>query len=518
MGEKDCRNILVRGVNWIGDAVMTMPALRALRAARPDAKITLLVRPWVSPLFEKDPNIDEILLYSDEFQGMRGKLRLAAEIRKRKFCEAILFQNALDAALITFLGGVPERVGYSRDARRFLLTRAVPFDEHAGNIHHIEYYLHLLRSSGVDAGESSPWIYLSLSERLEAREKLGGLKRPVVALNPGAAYGSSKRWYPERFGEVARMVIDELGGSVVIFGGSGERQIAGEILESVASGGGTENYQSESRLMSFAGETGLRDLCALISECDVLVTNDSGPMHVGYAVGTPLVSIFGSTSSELTGPVGDGGIVIRKDAECAPCFERECPSGDLRCMDLITVPDVFESVKKLLPRNRAVFFDRDGTLCRDVHYLKSMDEVEMFPEIKGLSRLKENGYLLIGITNQSGIARGIVDEGFVMKFNEIFMDQYGFDGFYYCPHHPDEKCSCRKPEPGLLVRARNDFSIDLKRSVVVGDKDPDMLLAKSVGAVGILVKTGQDMSSAHADFTARHLGEAIDIIAGMGLE
>lgn len=497
---------------------MTMPALRALRTARPDAKITLLVKPWVSPLFEKDPNIDEIFLYADEFQGIRGKLRLASEIRKRQFCEAFFFQNAIEAALIAFFAGIPERIGYSRDARRFLLTQAVPFDEHARSLHHIDYYLHLLRKAGLDAGRSNPWIYLALSERLEAREKLGRLKRPVVGLNPGAAYGSSKRWHPERFGEVARRVIDELDGSVVIFGGRGEREIAGEIIAAVAADGSAENYNSEGSIMSFAGQTELRELCALISECDVLATNDSGPMHIGYAVGTPLVSIFGSTSPELTGPVDDAGIVIRKDAECAPCFERECPSGDLRCMDLIAATDVFESVKKLLPRKRAVFFDRDGTLCRDAHYLNRMDDVEIFSEIEGLSRLRERGYLLIGITNQSGIARGIVDEDFVVKLNDIFIDRYSFDGFYYCPHHPDERCSCRKPEPGLLLRARRDFSIDLRRSVIVGDKESDMLLAKAVGAVSILVKTGQDISSAHADFTARHLGEAMDIIVGLGLK
>ena len=137
MTEIECKNILVRGVNWIGDAVMTMPALRALKLANPDASITLLVKPRVSLLFKEDPNLDGIILYEDVFRGLIGKFRLAQRIRKRDFCMAMLFQNAFDAALITFLAGIPERIGYSRDGRRLLLTKAVTFDKPVGALHHI---------------------------------------------------------------------------------------------------------------------------------------------------------------------------------------------------------------------------------------------------------------------------------------------------------------------------------------------------------------------------------------------
>lgn len=502
---KNCNNVLVRGVNWIGDAVMTMPALRALKISNPDARLSLLVKPWVSPLFEKDPNVDEIILYSDEYRGVTGRLKLAARLREYDFCSAILFQNAIDAAIISVLSGIPERIGYRRDARRLLLTTAVPFDSHARTVHHIEYYLNLLSQAGFEVKQSLPWIYLSLDERLRARETLGNLRRPVVGLNPGAVYGSSKRWHPERFAEVARRVIDEVSGSVVIFGGAAEAEIAEEISGSVGPPDGL-------RMLAMAGRTSLRELAALISECDVLVTNDSGPMHVGYAVGTPLVAVFGSTSPELTGPVGDSNIVIKKNLDCSPCFERECKKNNLKCMDLVSAREVFDAAKRLLKSKKAVFFDRDGTLCKDARYLNSLDGLQIFPEIRGLNQLKEKGFSLIGITNQSGIARGIVDQDFVTKVNSIFMKEYGFDGFYYCPHHPDEKCSCRKPEPGLLLRARNDFGIDLKKSFVVGDKESDIFLAKSVGATGIMVKTGPELPRMDGVLIANDLEEAVEMI------
>jgi heptosyltransferase II len=508
--EQDCRNILVRGVNWIGDAVMTMPAIRSLKLSRPDVRITLLVKPWVWQLFEKDPNVDEIILYSDAYQGLAGKFKLAKEIKNHDFCMALLLQNAFDAAFIAFLAGIPARIGYNRDGRRLLLTKAVPFDDHAKDLHHIEYYLDLVRKLGASANYEPPWIYLSLEERLEARNKLRSLRRPVVGINPGATFGSSKRWRPGRFAEVACRVISEMQGSAVIFGGPSETGIAEEIESEARKLSG--DPESQKQLLMMAGRTDIRGLISLISECDLLVTNDSGPMHIGYAVRTPVVAIFGSTSPEHTGPVGVKDIAIKKTLTCSPCFERECSKHDLKCMEMISSKEVFDAIKERTAVRKAVFFDRDGTLCKDPGYLRRIEDFEVFPEISSLSRLKESGFSLIGVSNQSGIARGLVDEEFVKRVNSIFLDTYGFEGFYYCPHHPDEHCPCRKPEPGLLLDARVDYNINLKRSFVVGDKEADMLLARAVGAAGILVKTGQDKISSHADFVVKNLVEAVDLI------
>lgn len=519
--------ILVRGVNWIGDAVMTLPALEALRRAFPESRISLLVKPSVAPVFERNPNVDEVIRYEEK--GVLGKFRLAMKLRKAAFSKAILLQNAFDAALICFLAGIPERVGYDRDARGFLLTKRIPFNNDDRKMHHVEYYLKLLSSAGITADglRPNPWIYLSLEERLEARNALSRLRRPLLGINPGAAYGTAKRWLPGRFAEVAGWFIRDTGGSVVIFGGRDEKVISQEIeffatrecgtLPSHPSHGkgGQEGGLS---VLNLAGKTSLRELIALISECDVFLGNDSGPMHIAYALGTPLVAIFGSTSPELTGPAGEGNAVIKPEVSCSPCFDRTCRNNDMRCMYELTSDDVYLEVKRMLPDRRAVFFDRDGTLCEDANYLSRWDDLRPFPGIEALAQLKAKGFKLFGVTNQSGIARGFVDESFVKEVNRLFVEQFGFDGFFYCPHHPDEHCACRKPEPGMLMNARSAYKTDLRRSFVVGDKDDDMVLARSVGAKGILVRTGRQKESIYADFVVGGLREAVDLILRIGGE
>ena len=494
-------SILVRGVNWIGDAVMTMPALRALRKAYPGATISLLVKPPVIPVFENNPDIDEIIAYDEKFNGFTGKLRLARLLRKRKFSMAILLQNAFDAALIAWLARIPKRIGYNRDRRGFLLTDPVPFNGEDRKVHHISYYLNLLASAGIPAGFEEPVVHLSLEERLQARAVLSELSRPILGINPGATFGSSKRWFPGRFAEVANWFRRDTGGNVVIFGSQGEVALAHEIDKLIPEG-----------KLFLAGKTSLRQLAALISECDVMLANDSGAMHIACAVGTPTLAIFGSTDPKLTGPVGEGHDVIKKDFSCSPCFERSCLTRDMRCMYTVTAEEVFFKVKDILPHNRAVFFDRDGTLCRDVNYLSDWKDFEISPDIESLGKLKEKGFLLIGITNQSGISRGLVKESFAKDVNAFFAGTYGFDDFYYCPHSPDDYCQCRKPAPGMLIKARVQYRIDLKRSFVVGDKDADMLAAKAVGSRGILVTTGKQQASPHADTVVGSLEEAVTVI------
>jgi heptosyltransferase-2 len=185
-------------------------------------------------------------------------------------------------------------------------------------------------------------------------------------------------------------------------------------------------------------------------------------------------------------------------------------------MYAITPDEVFYGIKKILPDKRAVFLDRDGTLCKDTGYINKIEDLHIFKETNSLNLLKEEGFALIGITNQSGIARGIVDETFVEEVNNIFIARYGFDDFSYCPHHPDDHCTCRKPEPGMLLRARAKHKIDLKKSYVVGDKEADMLLAKAVGAKAILVQTGAAKESEYADFIAKDLAEAVKFILNDG--
>lgn len=493
--------ILIRGVNWIGDAVMTLPAIRAIRKAFPEAHIDLLVKPGVAPVFEHVPCVSHVLTFGEQDTGVRGRLRLGLRLRKQHYTLAILLQNAFGAAVVSLLAGIPKRIGYDRDGRGMLLTHPIPFTNEDRSMHHVDYYLNLLRQAGLHAEYERPFLSVPIHERERARKKLSSLARPILGINPGATYGSAKRWFPDRFAEVANWFIAATGGSIVIFGGKNEEDIALEIDEDVPA-----------NKLCLAGHTSLQDLIALIAECDLFLTNDSGPMHLAYAVGTPLVAIFGSTSPELTGPVGEGHRVVRRKLDCTPCFDRTCRKKHMKCMDTITSDDVREELAQILPTRKAVFFDRDGTLCRDANYLNRWEDFELFSGIDSLRSLKEQGYLLIGVSNQSGIGRGLVGEAFTREVNQLFIDKYGFDDFFYCPHAPSECCACRKPEPGMLLDARLKHRIDLKHSFVVGDKDADMLLARMVGAKGIHVRTGQQEASAHADISVESLSEAVSAI------
>lgn len=516
--DKHKLKILIRGVNWIGDAIITIPAVMSIRRAFPDAHISLLVKPWVSEIFKESPDIDEIILYDDSFKWFTGKLKLAKKLRGKTFDKAILLQNAFDAALITWLSGIPERIGYKRDGRGLLLTKAVPVEKDILQQHQVYYYLNLLKSAGIEPSETQPYLYLTDDERQSARNLLSSCftadKGPLIGINPGATFGSAKRWPPERFAELIIKVINELNGRVIIFGSPSEIEIADEIITEINRLKiRLKIEQIGSRILVMAGKTDLRGLAALISECDVLVTNDSGPMHMASALLVPIVAIFGSTDKTATGPYGEGHKVITKNLPCAPCMKRECPEGHLNCMTAVTADEVFDAVREILPVAKAVFLDKDGTLIEDKNYLNSFDDLEILRGTKaGLKKLKDAGFKLIGITNQSGIARRIVDCEFVKQSNAYLERELGIDDFYYCPHHPDEKCSCRKPEPLLLLKARNKHLIHLKTSYVIGDRESDVLLAGKTGVTSILLSPTPLFEKTCASYIAKDLKDAVDWI------
>ncbi|MBF0566683.1 MAG: lipopolysaccharide heptosyltransferase II [Nitrospirae bacterium] len=489
------KKLLIRGVNWMGDAVMTMPAIRALKGAFADHRVSLLANSMVLPLFEKDPNVGSLIEYEDSMRGFTGKFRLASLLRKEKFTSAVLLQNAFDAALLAFLSGIGQRIGYSRDGRGFLLTKAVPLPDDYRISHHVDYYLNLLKDMGLAAPRRQPWVYMALSERLLAREALSALARPVIGINPGAAYGSAKRWPTRHFTGVIKRIILDMGGSAVVFGSPNETAIAGEIERALPSSLVTGNT-----FLNLSGRTTVRELCSYVSECDALISNDSGPMHLAYALGTPLVAIFGSTSPALTGPpeftgfleTGSLSSVIHKALPCSPCFKRTCLFAEgtrehMQCMEAIAPEEVYACLRGILPTKRAVFFDRDGTLCHDANYLSKHEDFRPFKNIERLRELRDRGFLLIGISNQSGIARGIVSEDFTKEINQIFIDTCGFDDFLYCPHHPDDNCACRKPSPGMLLKAGALHGIDLRKSFMVGDSNSDVEAALAAGAEPVFI-------------------------------
>ena len=334
-------------MNWLGDAVLTTPSLGALRAACPQERITVAARPLVADLLGHHPDIDGIVVYDKggRHAGAPGMLRMAGELRGRGFDRALLLQNAIDAALLVFLAGIPERMGYATDARRILLTRPVAVTEEILSLHHAEYYLRLLALLGIPRPEK-PRLALRVTEeeRAAMRSRLAALGVPdgrrILGINPGATYGSAKRWFPERFAKVADTLSEAWNASVVLMGSAPEMPLSAEIEAAMAR-----------KPANLAGSTTVRELMALLASCSFLVTNDSGPMHIGAAFGVPQVAIFGPTDWRKTAPWTEKARVVRVEVDCAPCHLRECDRGH-ECMLGVTAEMVCAAARELMPEAR----------------------------------------------------------------------------------------------------------------------------------------------------------------------
>lgn len=336
--------ILVRATNWIGDAIMSIPALGAIRGRWPDAHISILARVPVADLYADLSFADSVLQIENSLTNPLSAEREAARLRREQFDCAVLLQNAFSAAWIAWRAKIPERIGYARDGRRLLLTRRIRAPK-PGEIpaHESYYYLELLRRAGwLDKIPEVNGISLRLRaeevEKAEARlAKAGAAAKSMrIALAPGASYGSAKCWLPERFATVADALVDEFGASVILFGASTEVEICRQIAEKMR----------HSPVM-LAGQTNMRELPALFSRCNLFLGNDSGAMHVAAAVGLPIVAVFGSTDPEGTAPVSARKALVRHPVACSPCFLRECPI-DHRCMARVSVDDVHRAAAKML--------------------------------------------------------------------------------------------------------------------------------------------------------------------------
>ena len=361
------RRILVRGVNWLGDAVMTTPALLRLREHFPAAHITLLTPAKLQELWTGHPAVDDIIA----FAAGEGLWAIAKKLHAGRFELALVLPNSPRSALEPWLARIPQRIGYARPWRNALLTRAIPARPGAvkmhkrtpeairaltaaaggtaggrrapaipASAHQLHEYLHLVAALGARAEPLAPHLTVSPAELAATRERFGlanGLL-PLAGLNPGAEYGPAKRWPAERFIAAALAVSAQTPCMWAVFGGNNDRAAA----ETIA----TALHAANLPVTNLAGRTGLRELMAALKLCRVLLTNDTGPMHVAAALGTPVVVPFGSTSPELTGPGLPGDSrhrLLKSAAVCSPCFLRECPI-DFRCLTGIGVERVAAEV------------------------------------------------------------------------------------------------------------------------------------------------------------------------------
>jgi heptosyltransferase-2 len=342
--------LLIRATNWLGDAIIALPALQVVRNKFPSAQISILALPYVSDIYRGQGVADELIPYdrSGEHKGIGGKEKLANVLRSKKFDTALLLQNAFDAAWIAWRAGIPERIGYDRDARGFLLTKAVPVPR-AGEIpaHERYYYLELVKRAGwINALPEILEISLRVSEddSRQAESKLQGCGSQAaairIAVGAGASYGSAKCWPPERFARAINQLVKERKADVLLFGTPAEAEVSAEIRAGL-----------DQPAVDLTGKTEISELPALLSRCTVFLGNDSGAMHVAAAVGLPIVAVFGPTDPKGTAPVTPRCTIVQEKPYCSPCFLRRCPT-DHRCMTVIAPDRVSDGILKELAEVR----------------------------------------------------------------------------------------------------------------------------------------------------------------------
>lgn len=316
--------------NWIGDLVMATPVLSDLRKTYPKAHITAMCRTPISDLLREDRDIDELFSFSkgNKF-GRRSEQRdIVEKLKKGNYDLGILLTHSFSSAWWFWLGNVKRRIGYKGNGRGLLLTDKVPLPENVDKQHLVETYKMLLKPLGIPVSNIKPRLFLTEKELSDAKILLKQLgitsEHTLIGINPGATYGSAKCWLPERFREVTKRLLKLENVRIIYFGDQASMPLVKEICQDLPS-----------PVINLAGLTSLRELAALIKLCKILLTNDSGPMHIAAAVGTPLVALFGSTNETATGPY-QTGTVINKHVSCSPCYQRECPI-DFRCMKKIRV-------------------------------------------------------------------------------------------------------------------------------------------------------------------------------------
>ncbi len=339
-------SLLVRCQNWIGDVVIATASLRCIRRSFPDSRISVLAKPWVIPVLAHNPDIDEIIEYDgkERHKGTRGKLRLARYLRTRRFQGAILLQRAFEAALIARLAGIPKRMGYATDSRGFLLTHKARSSREEFDVPRLEHDLRLLEGFGLKIGEKSLSIPIDREQKGRAEHRLRefGLstEEPLVGFSPGAVGSVLKRWYPERFAELAVRIVEAHQAKVLLFGSANEQELGAEICRMASNRG----------VVNLAGRTSLEEAIALIGACGLFVTNDSGLMHIAAALDVPLVGVFGPTDPRRTAPWSKRYLLVRDEGvDCYGCKMRTCNQAH-KCMDLITVDRVYRGVKEILGR------------------------------------------------------------------------------------------------------------------------------------------------------------------------
>ena len=342
------KSIVVRGTNWVGDSIMTIPALRELSRIFPDAEIVLHTRKWAEGIFRDADFLDRIITFDPGKWKIKDTIIQADSLREQRFDLAILLPNSFESALTARLAGIPRRIGYNKDLRGLLLTDPIAVPEWKNKRHEAFYFLNLIaevekRFIGTDTVmHSKPDSSLQISDERKAEAlqilKAAGVDsaKKVIALGTGSTNSRAKRWGADSYAKLNYRLRNDLDANVILVGSADEADIAGEVQR-----------LSTTLPIDMTGKTGLAEAAAILSVVDLLVSNDMGLAHIAPAVGTKTAVIFGPTNPVTTRPFSDNAVVIRHDVECSPCMLRDCPI-DHRCMTRISVDEVFNVCRELL--------------------------------------------------------------------------------------------------------------------------------------------------------------------------
>ncbi len=490
----DYAKILVARFSSLGDIVLTTPVLMALRDRYPKAQIDYLLKEQYLPLLQNHPSNCGLIPLSEELRNDSGAyLKFCDSLRDKGYNLVVDLQgNGRSYVLRKRIYRDWVKVG-KQTLKRILLVKFGIGRNKYPDIR--RRFLKPLRDLGINDRKVPAKSILAVeeSEIVMARKKffVNDFKKngSLVAIHTGSKW-ALKEWGLEKFIRLAIELLED-GTRVIWFG---------------------EPFDGASAEITFAKNTTLRELMALISISDVFVGNDSGPLHIAEGVGTPAVGIFGPTHPALGySPDNPNSIVLGVDLKCRPCTlygKSKCKHETRLCMDGIAVETVKEAVYSLLDKSKivlkkAAFLDRDGTIIFDAHFLDNPDKIEIIPgAVEAVKILRNAGFEIVVLTNQSGIARGYFGSETVEKINARMVEMFAEKGaeisaVYYCPHFTggsvpefSVECSCRKPEPGMAIKAAGEHEIDLANSIVIGDKASDVQLAKNIGARGYLVRTG----------------------------
>lgn len=373
------RRILVRGVNWLGDAVMTTPAMIRLRERFPDAHIAMLTKEHLAEIWNGHSAINEVISISRN----ENAFGLGQRLRPMEFDLGIALPNSFRTGLELLLARIKTRVGYTGRGRWLTLTDRIPHPEtvyrmrklsaaevesatQTGNraqpeippaAHHVHHYLRLISSLGACAEPCPPVIDIPTVEVDNALEKFGvptGDRRPLIGINAGAEYGPAKRWPLSHFSSTIQELHAKTQARFVLFGGPGDLSLAKELTDLIRNSVG----DNQPAIYEVTGKTSLRELAALLKACHAVISNDSGPAHLAAAVGSIVVIPFGSTSPELTAPGSPGTqrhSIIKTPLPCSPCFQRECPI-EYRCLREIRPDAIIKETLSHLHENDDLIF------------------------------------------------------------------------------------------------------------------------------------------------------------------